>query len=188
MVDVRESQTWDRKPSHSSDRFPRPRSEDLLVTAQGAHSEDPVGNRPGGPQERQAGQVRFARKKQAARRGPPRVRGKLMCSREHALNCPAGWLCGLPSRQPVPPLLSPPREAGTCIGASETPSVARALAYKPLPAVGFPLPCFPRGPSGAPNGTAGVNTQGGGPTEQESVRPGFDLLVSHRFSDHGWGN
>lgn len=96
-------------PNHTA----RPR----LVAAQGAHGKGRLGRclcqgKPSYPAE-----------------ASPRVHGKLMCRRENTLNCPTGWFCGLPNRQPVPPCLFPPREAETRIEASETLSVARALAY-----------------------------------------------------------
>ena len=83
---------------------------------------------------------------------PPRVHGKLMCCREHALNCAAGLRHRLLKHQPIPPRPSPLREAESGAGASEKPSVAWALLCKPLPVLGLPVPCLSRGPSGDPNG------------------------------------
>lgn len=163
-MDVTESPTWNQEsPATPLIISPNHAARSRLVTAQGptwkaGWAGALCQGKPSYPTE-----------------APSRVPGTLMCSREHALNRPAGWLCGLPNRRPVPPFLSPPREAETCIGAS-------------LPAMGSPLPCLPHGPSGAPNAIAEENTQGGGSTEQESVRPGFHLPGIHPFSDHSWGN
>lgn len=92
-------------------------------------SEATVGNCPGGPRERQAGQVRcLPGEPSPPAEAPPGVLAN-QCATDGASNHTAGWHRGLPGRQPIPSCPSPPRQAESGVRASERPRVAWALAF-----------------------------------------------------------